>query len=83
MIYHNLTKKLDDMSEIFGGEKNLFRMAKVVQLESGKPVIRFNGEAKNAQKKYKRLASYSPAVGDYIVLVKIAKTYLILGKVVE
>lgn len=84
MIYESTGLKLEDMAAAFGGnEKNTFRMAKVMLIDKGKPIIRFHGETENAKKQYKRLASYSPAAGDYIMLAKMAKTYVILGKVVE
>lgn len=58
-----------------------FKMA-VVSAVSGDGVsIIFNGEESQREKKYKRLASYNPTVGDKVLVAKLNKSYTILGKV--
>ena len=49
---------------------------------SGGVFVRFDGETTASQKSYKRLASYSPAVNDRVLLIKVGGTYIILGRVV-
>lgn len=49
---------------------------------SGGISVQFDGETAPSSKKYKRLSSYSPAVNDRVLLVKVGGTYIILGKVV-
>lgn len=81
MIYESSSQRIDDMEKMFG-EKSVYRMATVMSVSGGRPIIRFNGETKNAEKKYKYLGSYSPAVGDKVILARISRSYVILGKVV-
>jgi len=45
-------------------------------------VLQFDGETAPSAKKYKRLSSYTPAVGDRVLMAEIAGTYVILGKIV-
>ena len=49
---------------------------------SGGVSVQFDGETTPSTKKYKRLSSYTPAVGDRVLMAEIAGTYVILGKVV-
>jgi len=59
-----------------------FKLSTVTSTNNGVSV-QFDGEISPSQKKYKRLSSYSsPAVGDRVLMVEIAGTYIILGKVV-
>lgn len=44
--------------------------------------IQFYGEDTPSQKPFKRLGSYSPTVGDTVVLQNINGSYVITGKVV-
>lgn len=59
-----------------------FRMAKVTAYTSGKLYLTFYGEDTQRQKAYKRLASYSPAVGDTVICARLNGSYTVLGKVV-
>ena len=45
--------------------------------------IRFDGEESATQKRYMRLSSYTPVVGDRVMLVEISGTYVIIGKVIK
>ena len=47
---------------------------------SGKPTIRFAGETEPSAKGYSYLSSYTPAVGDRVLLARVKGTYVILGK---
>lgn len=46
------------------------------------PYVTFFGETEQSNKVQKRLSSYTPMVGDTVLLTKINGTYIILGKVV-
>lgn len=59
-----------------------FRMATVSEVKSGLPYLTFYGEETQREKSYKRLASYTPAVGDKVICAKLNGSYTILGKVV-
>lgn len=59
-----------------------FHMAKVTQVSSGKVYLTFNSDTKQREKPYKRLSSYTPAVGDIVLCAKLNDSYTILGKVV-
>ncbi len=82
MIYASNDQRVEDMQRVFGGGKGAYRMAKVMDVQEGRPVIRFNGEQENSVKKYKHLASYTPTAGDYVLLAAVSRTYVIIGKVV-
>lgn len=57
------------------------RMATVTSTTGG-IFIQFYGEDTPSQKPFKRLGSYSPTVGDTVVLQNINGSYVITGKVV-
>jgi len=82
MIYDNDSQRLEDMGAYFSEEKVSYRMAQVTAVTNGRPIIKMNGETTNSSKQYKYLASYTPAVGDYVMVAVIARSYVILGKVV-
>lgn len=82
MIYESSSQRTKDLTDTLGNTNTPFRMAKVMALSDGRPIIRFFGETTNAQKRYKSLASYTPAVGDSVFLASTSGTYVILGKVV-
>lgn len=48
----------------------------------GSAKIKFDGETTTSQKKYKRLASYTPAAGHRVMLAVVSGTYVILGRVI-
>lgn len=82
MMYQDSVQRIDDMELFFNTSGSQCRMAQVTAISDGRPIIRFNGETADSSKKYKHLDSYTPTVGDYVVLVMISRTYVILGKVV-
>lgn len=45
--------------------------------------VRIDGEDSATQKRYMRLSSYTPTVGDRVMLVQISGTYVIIGKVIK
>lgn len=60
-----------------------FKMGTVDSLfPDGSPKVKFDGETTPSQKKYKRLASYTPSVGDRVVIASVSGTYVVLGKTV-
>lgn len=46
------------------------------------PQITFDGETTASEKQYAYLASYTPTVGDRVLLAIISGTYVVLGKIV-
>jgi len=63
-------------------EENNFKLATVVDLfENNTAKIKFDGEDVPSEKQYAYLKSYTPEVGDRILLAAIGGTYIILGKV--
>ncbi|RFZ78796.1 hypothetical protein DS742_11845 [Lacrimispora amygdalina] len=81
MNYNNPGEQIDEMKLLFEGDK-AYRMAVVNNVTGDRPYIRFYGETAASQKPYKYLASYTPVAGDKVLLARVAKTYVILGKVV-
>ena len=62
-------------------EKKVYKLGKIdPNYASGDPKILFDGETKVSVKKYKTI-NYSPFANDRVLLVNIAGTYLVLGKV--
>ena len=47
---------------------------------AGNPRILFDGETIVSAKTYSHLANYSPAANDRVILAKVSKSYLVLGK---
>lgn len=82
MMYDSEKDRIREMQELLGRTSEPVKMAKVMAVESTLPVVRFYGESVNAAKKYPYLASYNPMVGDIVVLLRIGRSYIILGKVV-
>ncbi|MCI9147988.1 MAG: hypothetical protein HFG73_06940 [Hungatella sp.] len=82
MMFENANQRAEEMEGALGGTQGSYRMAKVTGLQGGRPVLLFNGETANSRKLYKYLKSYSPAVGDMVLLARVGRTYVILGKVV-
>lgn len=81
MNYSNPGEQLDEMKTLFEGDKS-YRMAVVDNITGGRPYLRFYGETSASQKPYKYLQSYTPTQGDKVLVARVAKTYVILGKVV-
>lgn len=82
MMFDNSKDKIREEREFYGRDSEAFRMAEVVTLSGGRPIVKFYGETKNSQKSYKYLSGYMPAVGDKVVMARTGGTYVILGKVV-
>lgn len=62
-------------------EKGL-KLAEVKELfETGTVKIQFYGEDTPSEKEYSYLASYTPATGDTVLLIPMAETYIVLGKI--
>lgn len=49
---------------------------------SGRPRIRFEGEAASGQKHYPYLSSYTPAAGDRVVVARVGTSWVVMGKIV-
>lgn len=49
--------------------------------KSGKPRVRFAGEGSPGLKQYPYLSSYQPAPNDHVLLVRLGKTFIIVGKI--
>lgn len=81
MNYSNPGEQLDEMRLLFEGDKT-HKMAVVDSVTSGRPYVRFYGETVASQKPYKYLQSYTPTVGDKVIMARVANTYVILGKAV-
>ena len=59
-----------------------FKMATITELSGEDIFLTFYGEETQRIKSYKRLASYTPNVGDTVLVAKLNKSYTIMGKVV-
>lgn len=59
-----------------------FNMATVTEVAGNDVFLTFYGEEEQRDKSYKRLSSYTPNVGDTVLVAKLNKSYTILGKVV-
>lgn len=81
MMYDNPGQQIDELQILFTGDKT-YRMAVVDNVTGSRPYIRFYGEKAASQKPYKYLQSYTPIAGDKVLVARVAKTYVILGKVV-
>lgn len=81
MMYESSNDMANSLQE--GGEtSSAFKMAKVSSVSGSNVYLTFYGESSPRIKSYKRLASYSPAVGDTVIVAKLNNSYTILGKVV-
>jgi hypothetical protein len=62
-------------------EKGL-KLATVTELfETGTVKIQFYGEESPSEKEYSYLASYTPTVDDTVLMIPMAETYIVLGKI--
>lgn len=62
-------------------QKSDVALAKVIATATGGVQLQFDGDAEPRQGTYKVLQSYTPAVGDDIICVKLSGTYIVLGKI--
>ena len=70
------------LSNINNKEYKPFKLATVTALFANNfPQIKFDGESSASLKKYPYLASYTPAIGDRVLVVAISGTYIIIGKI--
>jgi hypothetical protein len=49
---------------------------------SGRPSVVFDGEELPSEKQYPYISSYTPTANDRVLLLKIADSYVILGKII-
>lgn len=49
---------------------------------SGRPKIIFDGETIASTKQYPYLGSYTPVAGDRVLMLLVAGSYVILGKII-
>lgn len=75
---NEMANSLENINKI----ETSFRMATVTSYANGKVYLTFYGEESQREKPYKRLASYTPNVGDTVIVAKLNKSYTIMGKVV-
>jgi hypothetical protein len=60
----------------------VFKLAIVTSLFTDNSAkLKFDGETEPSEKKYPYLSTYSPAANDRVLLVSLAGTYVILGKI--
>lgn len=60
-----------------------FKLAKVSEsYTSGRPLVIFEGERAQSQKEYPHLESYTPSADDWVLMAKVGKSYVILGKII-
>lgn len=58
------------------------RLATVVSLSDGRPVLLFDGEDTPSTRTYPRLSSYTPTAGDRVLVVVHGGSAVVLGKIV-
>jgi len=58
------------------------RLAQVTSVTDAGVFLKFYGETTASQKPYKRLSSYTPAIGDTVAVANINGSFLITGAVV-
>lgn len=49
---------------------------------TGRPTILFDGESTASTKTYSYLGSYTPTIGDRVLLISAGTSWVILGKIV-
>lgn len=62
------------------GDRNRFKIGTIASVD-GKPTIRFAGEIQPSEKGYSYLGSYTPVVGDRVLLARVKSTYVILDRI--
>lgn len=81
MMFYDATEEIKETAQAVS-TPGPYRLAEVIDVEFGKPLLRFSGEKQESQKEYKFLASYAPQARDKVLLARMGKTYIILGKIV-
>lgn len=64
------------------GDRTRFKIGTIASV-NGKPTIQFAGESQPSQKQYAYLASYTPTVGDRVLLAQVKGSYVILDKLIS
>jgi len=60
----------------------VYKLGTVTELfADGSPKIKFYGEGTASEKKYPYIATYSPAIGDRLLITSVSGSYVILGKI--
>ena len=66
-----------------GQDAPRFRLGAIASgYTSGRPQVQFDGESSASTKQYPYLDSYTPAADDRVLVARVGKTWVILGKVV-
>lgn len=55
------------------------KIGKISGINSYGATVQFDGESESSSKYYKPLKSYTPTVGDRVILLGISGSYIILG----
>lgn len=64
-------------------QKNNFSLGTISSSHSsGRPKILFDGENTDSVKTYPYLSSYTPVANDRVLLVNIAGTHVVIGKII-
>lgn len=79
LLSNSLYKQISQAGE---QEEKTNRMATISSIDNDNVYIQFYGESSPSLKPFKRLDSYTPTVGDTVVLQNINGSYVITGKVV-
>lgn len=78
MTYNNALEQVKAEGERV--QYNAVRLAVVTGLSNGRAKIKFYGDENESVKLYPYIVGYTPAVGDNVMLVAQASTYIIVGK---
>lgn len=70
-----------DPQKTSGGSSFSVKLAEVSAVDSTGAAVQFAGESAAGVKHYKTLKSYTPAVGDRVLLLGISGSYIILGAI--
>lgn len=57
----------------------LIKIAKVIAINGNSATVQFDGESTPSNKYFKSLKSYTPQVGDRVLMLSISGSYIILG----
>ncbi|WP_454053856.1 hypothetical protein [Clostridium sp. Marseille-Q7071] len=74
--------RIEDLMDRPQNKMNDYKLGKIDKgYTGGRPKIQFDGEDTPSLKSYQYISSYTPKVGDRVLLQKVAGTYIILGKI--
>lgn len=80
-----MSETLDPLIEalqgVRGKTRSPFRLGTVTGTTGGVQV-QFDGESATSPKAYKRLGSYTPTVGNRVILARVGSTWVVMGAVV-